>query len=83
MLVNQDEFDTSNLKKAGYDSNPIESDELKSKYDLHLVPMTRLAEDSVIGLGLSPKEAARCKNFFAYTFAPNIPCSRKSRRRKD
>lgn len=65
LIVNEDEFDTSNLKKAGYDHNPIESEELAGKFDLHKVPMTRLAEDSVTGLGLSPKEASRCKNFFA------------------
>src|SRR3954468_6152344 len=65
LIVNENEFDTSNLKKAGYDHNPLESDELLTKYDVHKVPMTRLAEDSVAGLGLSPKEAARCKNFFA------------------
>lgn len=65
LIVNQDEFDSSNLSKAGYDSNPLETGELASKYDLHRVEMTRLARDSVEGLGLSPKEAARCKNFFA------------------
>src|SRR5262245_59838308 len=65
LIVNENEFDTSNLKKAGYDKNPLENEELLGKYDVHKVPMTRLAEDSVAGLGLSPKEAARCKNFFA------------------
>jgi 2-oxoglutarate ferredoxin oxidoreductase subunit alpha len=65
LIVNEDEFDTSNLNKAGYKENPLDSVELSSKYDLHKVPMTRLAEDSVAGLGLSPKEASRCKNFFA------------------
>ncbi|MFL5331270.1 MAG: 2-oxoacid:acceptor oxidoreductase subunit alpha [Gemmataceae bacterium] len=65
LIVNENEFDTSNLKKAAYESNPLENEELLTKYDVHKVPMTRLAEDSVAGLGLSPKEAARCKNFFA------------------
>lgn len=65
LIVNENEFDTSNLKKAGYASNPLDSDELNSKYDVHKVAMTKLAEDSVTGLGLSPKESARCKNFFA------------------
>src|SRR3954452_19372269 len=51
LIVNSDEFDTSNLKKAGYEANPLETEELKSKYDLHTVPMTRLAEDAVTGLG--------------------------------
>jgi 2-oxoglutarate ferredoxin oxidoreductase subunit alpha len=65
LILNENEFDTSNLKKAGYESNPLADAEILSKYDVHVVPMTRLAEDSVAGLGLSPKEAARCKNFFA------------------
>lgn len=65
LIVNENEFDTSNLKKAGYDKNPLEDESLLSKYDVHKVPMTRLAEDAVAGLGMSPKEAARCKNFFA------------------
>ena len=65
LIVNEDEFDTSNLSKAGYATNPLETGELSSKYDLHKVPMTRLAKDSVAGLGLTVKEASRCKNFFA------------------
>src|SRR5438128_1974538 len=31
----------------------------------HRMPMTRLTRDAVAGLGLSTKEAGRCKNFFA------------------
>src|SRR6185436_6800250 len=51
LIVNEDEFDTSNLKKAGYASNPLDSEELLNRFDVHKVPMTRLAEDSVTGLG--------------------------------
>lgn len=65
LIVNEDEFDTSSLNKAGYSSNPLEDEILRSRYDLHTVPMTRLTRDALTGLGLSPKEAARCKNFFA------------------
>src|SRR5262249_46793442 len=65
LIVNEDEFDTSSLGKAGYEQNPLDDPELYAKYDVHKVPMTRLAKDSVAGLGLSPKEASRCKNFFA------------------
>ena len=65
LIVNEDEFDTSSLSKAGYEANPLEDEKLNSKYDVHKVPMTRLARDSVAGLGLSNKDAARCKNFFA------------------
>ncbi len=65
LIVNSNEFDTSNLKKAEYDKNPLDDETLMSKYDVHKVEMTRLAIDAVAGLGMSPKEAARCKNFFA------------------
>src|SRR5438128_3298959 len=65
LIANDDEFDTSNLDKAGYDSNPLDDPNLSSKYDVHRVPMTRLTRDAVAGLGLSTKEAGRCKNFFA------------------
>ncbi len=65
LIVNADEFDTSNLDKAGYDSNPLDDELLLAKYDVHKVSMTRLTRDAVEGLGLSVKEAGRCKNFFS------------------
>ncbi len=71
LLANEDEFDTSNLSKAGYPPgyNPLLDEVILSRYDVHKVPMTRLARDAVAGLGLSNKEAARCKNFFALGLA--------------
>jgi 2-oxoglutarate/2-oxoacid ferredoxin oxidoreductase subunit alpha len=65
LIANDDEFDTSNLDKAGYEANPLDDANLGSKYDVHRVSMTRLTRDAVAGLGLSTKEAGRCKNFFA------------------
>lgn len=65
LIVNEDEFDTSNLDKAGYESNPLADENLRTRFDVHKVPMTRLTRDAVAGLGLSTKEAGRCKNFFA------------------
>jgi 2-oxoglutarate ferredoxin oxidoreductase subunit alpha len=65
LIVNEDEFDTGNLDKAGYASNPLDDPLLTTKYDLHKVPMTRLTRDAVEGLGLTTKEAGRCKNFFS------------------
>src|SRR6201988_1814879 len=38
LIVNQDEFDTSNLEKAGYKENPIDDANLSARYDLHKVP---------------------------------------------
>lgn len=65
LIVNEDEFDKGNLQKAGYASNPLDDSDVFSKYTVHRVPMTRLNRDAVAGLGLSQKEADRCRNFFA------------------
>lgn len=65
LIVNVDEFDKGNLQKAGYASNPLDEADIIAKYQLHRVPMTRLTRDAVAGLGLSQKDADRCKNFFA------------------
>lgn len=65
LIVNEDAFDKSNLAKAGYDSNPLDGDDNLAAFRVHKVPMTRLTRDSVEGLGLSQREADRCKNFFA------------------
>ena len=65
LIVNEDEFEKSNLFKAGYATNPLEDGEFLSKFHVHKVPMTRLTRDAVEGLGLSLKDADRCKNFFA------------------
>jgi 2-oxoglutarate ferredoxin oxidoreductase subunit alpha len=64
LIVNEDAFDRSNLAKAHYDQNPLEGDTLAA-YRVHKVPMTRLNRDAVEGLGLSQREADRCRNFFA------------------
>lgn len=65
LIVNEDAFDKGNVAKAGYDANPLENGDSLAGYRVHKVPMTRLTRDSVDGLGLSLKEADRCKNFFA------------------
>lgn len=65
LIVNEDAFSKSNLTKAGYEYNPLDGDENLAAFRVHKVPMTRLTRDSVEGLGLSQREADRCKNFFA------------------
>jgi len=65
LIVNTDAFDKSNIQKATYASNPLDDDSTLQAYRIHKVPMTRLTRDAVDGLGLSPREAERCKNFFA------------------
>lgn len=65
LIVNEDAFDKSNILKATYASNPLDDENLLQPYRVHKVPMTRLTRDAVDGLGLSVREADRCKNFFA------------------
>src|SRR5690606_23451953 len=64
LLVNRDAFDKKGLEQAGYAANPLEDGSL-GKYKVHAVDMTRLTRLAVEGLGLSQKEADRCRNFFA------------------
>ncbi|MCU0406033.1 MAG: 2-oxoacid:acceptor oxidoreductase subunit alpha [Ignavibacteriaceae bacterium] len=64
LIVNSDAFDQKNLKLAHYDSNPLEDNTL-SGYELYQVPISSLTANALEGLPLSPKEVARCKNFFA------------------
>ncbi len=64
LICNEDAFDAKGLKLAGYEESPLEDDSL-SNYQLFKVPMTKLTRGAVEGLGLSQKEADRCRNFFA------------------
>jgi 2-oxoglutarate ferredoxin oxidoreductase subunit alpha len=65
LIVNEDAFDKSNLTKAHYEVNPLGDNDALAAYRVHRVPMTRLTRDAVEGLGLSQREADRCRNFFA------------------
>jgi 2-oxoglutarate/2-oxoacid ferredoxin oxidoreductase subunit alpha len=66
IIVNTDEFNKENLKKANYPSSPLEDDTLKG-YRVHRLPITtlnlRALQDAEVKL--SRKEMDRCKNFFA------------------
>ncbi|MBI2456559.1 MAG: 2-oxoacid:acceptor oxidoreductase subunit alpha [candidate division NC10 bacterium] len=64
LLADQDGFDTGNLKKAGYATNPLEDGSL-AKYQVIVVDMTGMTLKTVEDLKLSNKVASRCKNFFA------------------
>jgi len=64
IIANADEFNDRNLKKAAYDSNPLEDGSLEGfrVYSADITTMTRRTlEDS----GLDVKTQDRCKNFFA------------------
>src|SRR5512140_1961582 len=65
LIVNSGAFNESNLEKAGYKSNPLEDEALKQNYKIFAVDMNKLTEHALEGSGLSSKEVARCKNYFA------------------
>lgn len=64
ILVNEDSFNQRNFEKAGYSSNPLDLPELTA-YKVLKVPMTTLTGKTIEQLGLTSKEADRCKNFFS------------------
>jgi 2-oxoglutarate ferredoxin oxidoreductase subunit alpha len=64
LIVNTGAFIEANLKKAGYQSNPLEDGSL-DKYKLHAVDINHLTMAALEGSELSNKEKGRAKNFFA------------------
>jgi 2-oxoglutarate ferredoxin oxidoreductase subunit alpha len=65
LLVNEDAFTSHNLKKAGYDSDPLEDDSL-DEYQFFRVPMTSMTVRATEGIeGVSSRDASRSKNLFA------------------
>ncbi len=68
LIVNIDGFKDSDLKKAGYTANPLETEALKP-YRVFKVALTSLTLESVAELGLNRKKALLCKNMFALGIA--------------
>jgi len=64
IIANADSFDATELKKAGYEKNPLEDGSLGG-YRLIRVPINTLNAEAVKESGLSSKQVDRCKNFFA------------------
>ncbi len=64
LVVNADAFGTSDLAKAGYKVNPLEDGTVRG-YRLIKVSINKLNREAVAECKLSPREADRCKNFFA------------------
>ena len=67
VIVNEDEFDKTNLKKCGYAEgyNPIEDEQILARYKVFKVPMNRLTRESLASCGLGAKEIDRCRNMYA------------------
>jgi len=63
VIVNSDAFNTKSLKLAGYDHDPLP--ELRGRYQLVEIPLTRLNREALADLEISQRDADRSKNFFA------------------
>jgi 2-oxoglutarate ferredoxin oxidoreductase subunit alpha len=64
IIVNSDTFETRNLDKAGYSSNPVEDGTL-DPFVVYEVPMTSMTLEAAKETGAKPRDAERSKNFFA------------------
>lgn len=65
IISNLDAFTPKNLEKAGYTSNPLDSAELKTKYQVFAPAVTKLTQNALPGTTLTPKQVDLCRNFFA------------------
>jgi 2-oxoglutarate ferredoxin oxidoreductase subunit alpha len=64
LIVNTDAFVPAEWAKAGYATNPLEDGSLSANRLLP-APIDALTRDAVSKISLSPREADRCRNFFA------------------
>jgi 2-oxoglutarate ferredoxin oxidoreductase subunit alpha len=64
VIVNSDAFGATDLKKAGYEANPLDDNSLKG-YRLVKVPINKMTSEAAKDTGLGAKEIDRCKNMFA------------------
>lgn len=64
IIINTDEFTETNLRKAGYDHDPMEDDSLAG-YRVIPVPISGMNARALKDSGLSAQQIGRSRNFFA------------------
>jgi 2-oxoglutarate ferredoxin oxidoreductase subunit alpha len=64
VIADESSFTDRNLKKADYESSPLEDDTL-ARYQLIKLDITRLTEEAVKEFGVSAKDARRSRNLWA------------------
>jgi 2-oxoglutarate ferredoxin oxidoreductase subunit alpha len=64
LVVNEDEFNPTNLKKAAYATNPLGDGSLQP-YRVYKVPISTLNDRALKDSGLTAVQIDRCKNMFA------------------
>jgi 2-oxoglutarate ferredoxin oxidoreductase subunit alpha len=63
VVINSDSFNAKSLKRAGYSEDPLP--ELRDRFSMIEIPLTRLNREALKDLKINPRDADRCKNFFA------------------
>ncbi len=63
LIVNSDAFTGNNLKKAGYEANPLSDGSLK-QYNVFEIPVSTLNTRALEGLEMTSKQVDLTKNFF-------------------
>ena len=63
IIVDREAFNESNIKRAGYASNPL-TDHSLDKFQVIEVDVSKLTSLAVHGLGLNNRAAFRCRNMF-------------------
>ncbi len=68
IIVDSGAFGERNLRKAGYDANPLDDSTL-ARFEVFPLDISRLTLDAVKPHGLGSTEAIRCKNMWALGLA--------------
>jgi 2-oxoglutarate/2-oxoacid ferredoxin oxidoreductase subunit alpha len=63
LIIDKDAFTESNLKRAGYQTNPL-TDHSLDKFQVFAIEITRLTSLALHGLGLSNRAGFKCRNFY-------------------
>jgi len=63
LIVDLGSFTERNIRKAGYETNPLEDGSLE-KYRIIEIDISKMTAEAVKDSGLSKKEAMRCRNFW-------------------
>ncbi|VGO21610.1 2-oxoacid:acceptor oxidoreductase subunit alpha [Pontiella sulfatireligans] len=69
LIVNTGSFTAPNLKKALYETNPLDDPALEDEYTVFKVDINALTAEALKDLPLKPALRARCKNFFSLGIA--------------
>lgn len=70
VIVNEDAFTRNNLRKAGFESSPLDDESYLQGYEVHRVPLTSMTRAALDDLDeLSNQQKDLCKNAFALGLA--------------